>query len=147
MAFKEYKESLRNKAVRNFMRGKISAEGIAEETGANITTVYRWVREHRLKNSKNTDSLKKKIEKLEKTKELKNGENPKRTKFIRLANQRVSRVLFNIRLLGNLSNKIHYSYENEDISKIYQTIRDKLDKTEGLFSYSIEKEKDSFSLE
>ena len=60
---------------------------------------------------------------------------------------RVSRVLFNIRLLGNLSNKIHYSYENEDISKIYQTIRDKLDKTEGLFSYSIEKEKDSFSLE
>lgn len=46
----------------------------------------------------------------------------KREKFISLAEKRVNRAIKDIRLIGNLSNKNNYSYENRDVSKIISAL-------------------------
>ena len=45
-------------------------------------------------------------------------------KFKRLATQRTTRILDDLRLLGNLSNKSTYSYSEEDVRKIFKAIED-----------------------
>lgn len=46
----------------------------------------------------------------------------KREKFIRLAESRVNKALNDIRLIGNLSNKNNYDYEQADVNKIISTL-------------------------
>lgn len=46
----------------------------------------------------------------------------KRKKFKSLAEKRVERALKQIRLVGNLANKSHYEYTQEDASKIINAI-------------------------
>ena len=41
-----------------------------------------------------------------------------RSTFVKLAENRVSRALKDIQLIGNLSNKSNYSYTDEDVKKI-----------------------------
>lgn len=48
--------------------------------------------------------------------------NAKREKFIRLAESRVNKALNDIRLIGNLSNKNNYDYEQADVNKIISTL-------------------------
>jgi transcription elongation GreA/GreB family factor len=51
----------------------------------------------------------------------------KRAKFIELATNRVNRVINDLRLIGNLSNRSAYEYADEDIKKITRTIQRELD--------------------
>ena len=48
--------------------------------------------------------------------------NAKRENFIRLAESRVNKALNDIRLIGNLSNKNNYDYEQADVNKIISTL-------------------------
>mgnify|MGYP001187035842 CR=1 FL=1 len=47
-------------------------------------------------------------------------------KFKELAEKRVSRVIKDINLVGNLSNKSNYDYSNEDAIKIIRAIENEL---------------------
>ena len=46
-----------------------------------------------------------------------------RSTFVKLAENRVSRALKDIQLIGNLSNKSNYSYTDEDVKKIHTALR------------------------
>jgi len=61
-------------------------------------------------------------------------------KFKRLANQRTNRILEDLRILGNLSNKSTYSYSEEDVRKIFQAIEDQLKSAKTRFKGSEKKE-------
>jgi hypothetical protein len=51
----------------------------------------------------------------------------KRAKFVELANNRVTRTIKDMRLIGNLANKSSYSYTDEDARKIVRTLQRELD--------------------
>jgi hypothetical protein len=61
-------------------------------------------------------------------------------KFKRLANQRTNRILEDLRILGNLSNKSTYSYSEEATRKIFQAIDNQLKSTKLRFKGSDKKE-------
>lgn len=46
----------------------------------------------------------------------------KRQKFVEIAEKRISRLIKDIRLIGNLSNKSNYTYTDEDVRKIFTAI-------------------------
>lgn len=50
----------------------------------------------------------------------------KEQKFKRLAKQRGDRILKDLQLLGNLSNKNNYEYSEADVSKIFAAIASEL---------------------
>lgn len=50
----------------------------------------------------------------------------KRDNFIRLAEARVTRVIEAMRVIGNLSNKSNYEYNEEDVKKIINTLQTEL---------------------
>jgi hypothetical protein len=58
----------------------------------------------------------------------------KREKFVRLAEQRVNRALNDIRLIGNLSNRNAYSFNDEDIKKVFKALQKELDQARARFS-------------
>lgn len=68
----------------------------------------------------------------------------KRQNFIRLANQRVTKVMNAIGNIGNLSSP-SYSYTDEDVAKIFGALRKVVGDAEARFS-SKPKEKKGFSL-
>lgn len=47
-------------------------------------------------------------------------------KFIELAEKRMSRLIKQIRLVGNLANKSNYSYSDSQANKIIKTLNDEL---------------------
>lgn len=57
----------------------------------------------------------------------------KNDRFKRLAEKRTRKVLNEIRVLSNLSNKGLYEYTPEQLRKIFGAIRDSLIKTEARF--------------
>ncbi|ERY75303.1 TPA: hypothetical protein ACHP3V_006027 [Pseudomonas aeruginosa] len=60
----------------------------------------------------------------------------KREKFVRLAEQRVNRALNDLRLIGNLSNRAAYEFNDDDIKKIFRAIQKELDQAKSRFSDS-----------
>lgn len=46
----------------------------------------------------------------------------KRKKFIELAEKRVSRLIKDARLVGNLSNRSNYTYKDDDVRKMFTAI-------------------------
>lgn len=68
-------------------------------------------------------------------------DNPKRERFLRVAPARTDKILNLIRLLGNCANTSNYSYTNDEISKIFNSIRKELDIQETKFHDSSEKRK------
>lgn len=56
-----------------------------------------------------------------------------REKFRRLAEQRVTKVLKQIKLVGNLSNKSNYVYDDADVKKIHRAIKSALDDMKARF--------------
>ena len=58
----------------------------------------------------------------------------KREKFVKLANQRVTRALDQIRLVGNLSNRAAYDFTDEDSKKIVKALQKAVDTTKARFS-------------
>jgi len=49
-----------------------------------------------------------------------------RDRFIALAESRTKRAIKDLRLIGNLSNKSNYSYDTEDVAKIFRTLDNEL---------------------
>lgn len=56
-----------------------------------------------------------------------------REKFKRLAEQRVTKVLKQIKLVGNLSNRSNYVYDDQDVRKIQRAIKNALDEMKARF--------------
>ncbi len=63
--------------------------------------------------------------------------------FLRIAKPRVERVLKSLRILGNCSNRSIYDYNQEQIGKMFKTIRDSLNIIEAKFSKT-KQEQESF---
>jgi hypothetical protein len=58
----------------------------------------------------------------------------KRENFVRLAEARVNRALREIRLIGNLSNRSAYTYNESDVRSIFKAIQRELDAAKGRFT-------------
>lgn len=71
----------------------------------------------------------------------------KRSKFVQLANQRVTKAVDQIRLIGNLSNRAAYDFSDEDVRKIAKALQRALDTMKGRFSDTGAAADQSFSLE
>ena len=57
---------------------------------------------------------------------IKYVERNRREKFKSLANARVNKTLQNLKLIGNLSNKQHYQYDEVDVKKIFSALESEL---------------------
>jgi hypothetical protein len=64
----------------------------------------------------------------------------KNDKFKRLAKQRGERILNDLRLLGNLSNRNNYSYSDQEVSRVFSTIEQELKAARGRFNQSKKRE-------
>ncbi|MDR5755636.1 hypothetical protein [Caballeronia sp. LZ035] len=71
----------------------------------------------------------------------------KKEKFVRLANARVTRALNDIRLIGNLSNRSHYEYSDEDVKKIVRALEDEIRTLKSRFESAPDTRATEFSLE
>ena len=57
----------------------------------------------------------------------------RRQKFEDIATRRVNRVIKEIRLIGNLSNRSAYEYTDEDVRKITRVLQKELDALKARF--------------
>ncbi len=60
----------------------------------------------------------------------------KRAKFVEIASRRVNRVIKEIRLISNLSNRSAYEYTEEDGKKIARALQKELDLMKARFEGS-----------
>ena len=60
----------------------------------------------------------------------------KRDNFVRLAEARANRALREIRLIGNLSNRNAYEFDDADVRKLFTAIQKGLDTAKGRFNDS-----------
>lgn len=67
-------------------------------------------------------------------------------KFIELANKRVNKTIKDIRLIGNLSNKAAYSYDDAQAKKIIKVLQKELDILKTRFSGSDDDSEEFFKL-
>lgn len=58
----------------------------------------------------------------------------KRDNFVRLAEARVNRALREIRLIGNLSNRAAYEFEEADIRRVFGALQKGLDAAKSRFT-------------
>lgn len=70
----------------------------------------------------------------------------KRGKFVEIAEKRVSRLLKDIRLIGNLSNRSNYSYEADDVAKIFSAIESEIKASRKRFDVALDSEEKNFKL-
>lgn len=61
------------------------------------------------------------------------SKNKKAENFVRLAEARTNKIIDMVLLLGNLSNKTNYSYTNEQVEAIFDSIQQVLDETKQKF--------------
>ena len=71
----------------------------------------------------------------------------KRAKFVQLANQRVTRAIDQIRLIGNLSNRAAYEFDEEDAKKIIKALQRAVDTAKSRFADTGNFADQSFSLD
>ena len=70
-----------------------------------------------------------------------------RDSFVRLAESRTNKILKDIDLLSNLSNKTNYSYSSDDIQKIFSAINKSIKECEKKFQVAMQSgKKDNFKL-
>jgi hypothetical protein len=67
--------------------------------------------------------------------------NDARASFIRLAEARTQKLLKDLELLGNLSNRSNYSYSEDDVKVIFKAITKKMQDTELRFKVSLSRSK------
>lgn len=60
-----------------------------------------------------------------------------RSNFVRLAEARTQKLLKDLELLGNLSNRSNYSYSEDDVKVIFKAIAKKMQDTELRFKVSL----------
>ena len=65
----------------------------------------------------------------------------KRERFVRIAENRTNKILEQLRLLSNCSNKHNYSYDDDDVRKIFSVIENELKETKLKFTSQANKEK------
>lgn len=70
----------------------------------------------------------------------------RRGKFVELAEKRVNRALTHIKLIGNLSNRSNYSYNEQDVAKIYKALRKSLEEMKARFDSNGDDTENKFSL-
>lgn len=70
--------------------------------------------------------------------------NEKEERFIRIVEKRTNKILEQIRLLSNCSNKNNYSYDDQQVDKIFKAIEKELDLAKK--KYIMNKDKNKFSL-
>jgi hypothetical protein len=63
----------------------------------------------------------------------------KRTRFEKIASNRVQRILDTLNSLSNCSNKNNYEYSKEDTDIMFKSLKDKLRETELIFQSKINK--------
>lgn len=66
-----------------------------------------------------------------------------RDNFVRLAEARTRKILKDLDLLGNLSNKSNYSYSEEDVRSIFRAVAKKVQETEIRFKMSMQGSRNS----
>lgn len=69
---------------------------------------------------------------------MKEGET-KRSAFKRLANNRANRIIKNLGLLGNLSNKRNYDFTDTDIKSVFDAIEEEVRLAKARFMVSLKK--------
>ena len=57
----------------------------------------------------------------------------KRQKFVALAEKRVTRTIKDIRLIGNLSNRSNYEYDQTDVRSILRALKHEISELERRF--------------
>ena len=65
-----------------------------------------------------------------------------RDKFIELTEKRVTKTLDSIRLIGNLSDKRYYDYDEKDVKQIFRALSKELSASKNRFSDALKKNKD-----
>ena len=70
----------------------------------------------------------------------------KREKFVSLAEKRVTRTIKDIRLIGNLSNKNNYLYQEKDVRKIISALEDEVKTLKTRFAADDVKSEAAFKL-
>lgn len=73
-------------------------------------------------------------------------ERDKRAKFVELAENRVNRVIKDLRLIGNLSNRSAYDFSEDDVRKIFRVLQRELDSAKGRFSSGGKSDADGFRI-
>lgn len=71
----------------------------------------------------------------------------KREKFKQIAERRTVRAIYDLRLIGNLSNRNNYEYTEKDVNKILSTLQAELNELKAEFRNSTSREKIEFSLD
>ena len=64
-----------------------------------------------------------------------------RDRFVRIAENRVNRILDALDSLGNCSNKRNYDYSDSDVKKMFSEIEKKLKETRSMFQAPAEMRK------
>lgn len=70
----------------------------------------------------------------------------RREKFVNLAEKRTTNAIKHIRLIGNLSNKGNYSFEDKDVAKIVHTLTSEVKAMKERFSSEGGNSKPEFKL-
>lgn len=73
-------------------------------------------------------------------------ERDKSAKFVELANKRVNRAVKDIALIGNLSNRRNYTYNEEQAKKIVKALQASVDKVKASFLSGIHGQEANFEL-
>ena len=71
----------------------------------------------------------------------------KRDNFVRLAEARVARASEAIRIVGNLSNRSNYSYDEQDVLKIVGALQAELNNLKNQFAVRSGRSSREFKLE
>ena len=75
------------------------------------------------------------------------NEEPKREKFVRIAEARTNKIIYMIQLLGNCSNQSLYEYSQKDVNKIFNTIQTELDEAKKRYSKQDSQKGSKFTLD
>jgi hypothetical protein len=70
----------------------------------------------------------------------------KRLKFVELAERRTANAMRAIRVIGNLSNRSHYDYADEDVRKIVAALSGEVDSLKRRFGEPAKKRAIEFKL-
>jgi len=71
----------------------------------------------------------------------------KREKFVSLAEKRVTKTIKDLRLIGNLSNKTNYSYDEQDVKKIVGALENEVRNIKKQFESDKESQEVVFKLQ
>ena len=65
----------------------------------------------------------------------------KRDKFELIAEKRVSKILNDLRLLGNCSNRNNYEYKQEEVQQMFEVIRNAVKETQKKYEFELQRKK------